>query len=130
VLERDLLEVVVGDRRVDRAHLLGLVGAVGVAEEEDLAGALLPDHAREVGRAVAAVEARDVRVGLLEARVLLARERHVADDVQAVAAARGPAGHHGEDDLRHEADEALDLEDVQAPELGGIGVAPPSPWYW
>jgi hypothetical protein len=32
-----------------------------------------------------------------------------------VAAARGPAGYDADDDLGHEADDALHLEDVQAP---------------
>ena len=77
---------------VDRAHPVHVVGGVVAAEEEDLPGELLADHLREVGAAVAAVEAADVGVGLLEARVLAAGERQVADDVQAVPAAGGPAG--------------------------------------
>ena len=87
-------------------------------EEEDLAGALLPDHPREVGAAVAAVEAADVGIRLLERGVLAGGDREVADDVQAVAAAGRPAVDHGDDDLGHGADEALHLEDVQAPALG------------
>ena len=51
---------------------------VVAAEEEDLAGPLLADLAGQVGRAEAAVEARDVGVGLLEDRVLGAGERQVA----------------------------------------------------
>src|SRR5699024_10445452 len=39
---------------------------------------------------------------------------HIAYDVQTVPAAGGPAGDDGDDDLRHSADESLDLEDVQA----------------
>src|SRR5262249_23697819 len=68
----------------------------------------------EVRRAEAAVEARDVEVRLLETRVLAARDREVADDVEAVPAARRPAGHDADHDLRHEPDQALHLEDVEA----------------
>jgi hypothetical protein len=73
---------------------VGVLGAVGVAEEEDLPGELLPDLAGEVGRPEAAVEAGDVGVGLAEPGVLAAGDRQVADDVQAVAAAgrSWPAG--------------------------------------
>ena len=87
-------------------------------EEEDLAGALLPHHLREVGAAVAAVEAADVGIRLLERGVLARGEGEVADDVQAVAAAGRPAVDHRDDDLGHGADEALHLEDVQAAALG------------
>src|SRR5206468_5166257 len=69
---------------------------------------------REVGAAVAAVEGADVGIRLLEPAVLRRRDREVADDVQRVPAARRPTGHEGDDDLRHEADEPLHLEDVQA----------------
>ena len=40
--------------------------------------------------------------------------------MEAVPAAGRPAGHDADDDLRHEADEALHLEDVEAAGLGGI----------
>ena len=85
------LEVgVVGDD-VDRAHPVHVLGGVGAAEEEDLAGELLADHLGEVGAAVAAVEGADVGVGLLEAGVLAAGDGQVADDVQGVPAAGRPA---------------------------------------
>ena len=90
------------------------------AEEEDLAGELLTDLTGEVGRAEAAVEAGDVGVGLLEPGVLAAGEREVAHDVQAVPAARRPSGHDADHDLRHEADQALHLEDVEATGAAGI----------
>ena len=99
--------------RVDHAHPVRRLGVVGVAEEEDLPGELLADLAGQVGRAESAVEAGDVGVGLLEPRVLAAGQGQVADDVQAVPAARRPAGHHADDDLGHEPDEPLHLEDVQ-----------------
>src|SRR6185436_11795513 len=50
--------------------------------------------------------------------VLARGDGEVADDVQAVAAARRPAVDHGDDDLGHRADEALHLEDVQPATLG------------
>ena len=78
-------------RRVDHAHRRRLIGAVVEATKEDLSRLLLPHHAREVGRAKAGVKAGDVRVRLLEDRVLFAGERQVADDVQAVTATDRPA---------------------------------------
>src|SRR5690606_22685785 len=68
----------------------------------------------------AAVERADVRVGLLEAGVLPAGEGEVGDGVEAVSAAGGPAGHDADDDLGHEADQSLALQDVEAGELGGV----------
>ena len=107
-----------GTGAVDRAHPDAVLGGVLLAEEEDLAGELLADLAGEVRRPEAAVERADVGVGLLEPRLLGAGDGEVADHVQAVAAARGPAGDDADDDLGHEADQPLALEDVQPPELG------------
>src|SRR4029079_19372290 len=86
--------------------------------EEDLAGELLPDLAGQGGRAEAAVEAADVGVGLLAPGVLGAGQGEVADDVQAVPAAGRPAGDDADDDLGHEADQPLRLQDAQPAELG------------
>ena len=80
-----------GDDAVDHAHRVRVGGGVLLAEEEDLAGELLPDLPGEVGRAEAAVEAADVGVGLLEPAVLGAGQGQVGDDVQAVPAAGRPA---------------------------------------
>ena len=96
----------------------GVLGGVLLAEEEDLAGELLADLAGEVRRPEAAVEAAHVGVGLLEAAVLGAGEGQVGDDVQRVAAAGGPAVDQADDDLGHEPDQPLALEDVQPAELG------------
>ena len=119
------------DDLVDRAHRVHLLGVVGAAEEEDLAGELLPDLARQIGTAVAAVEAADVGVGLLEAGMLAAGQRQVAHHVQAVPAAGGPAVHQADHHLRHEPDQPLHLEDVQPAGAGGSTVSAVSPEaYW
>ena len=108
-----------------------LLGGVGPAEEEDLAGELLPGLARQVRAAVAAVEAADVGVGLLEPGVLAAGQRQVAHHVQAVPAAGGPAVDQADDRLRHEPDQPLHLEDVQPAGLAGSTVSAVSPEaYW
>src|SRR5699024_8280159 len=78
-------------------------------------GPLLPAHLRQIRRPVAGVVGSDIGIGLLELRMLAGGDRHISHDVQTVPAAGGPAGDDGDDDLRHGADEALDLEDVQAP---------------
>src|SRR5690606_15663993 len=89
---------------------------------EDLPRELLTDLSRQVRGPEPAVEARHVRVGLLEARVLTARQGQIADDVQAVAAARRPSGHDADHDLGHEADQPLDLQDVESTAAGRIDV--------
>src|SRR5690606_21599585 len=114
-LEPRALELGMRHDGVHGAHLIGALGVVFVGQEEHLARELLAHLPREVGATVARVERADIRIRLLEMRVLTAGDREVAHDVQRVAAARGPAGHERDDDLRHEADEALHLEDVQAP---------------
>ena len=83
-------------------------------EKEDLARELLADLAGEVRAAVARVERADVGIRLLEFAVLERRDRQVAHDVQRVPAAGRPARDDRDDDLGHEADEPLHLEDVQA----------------
>src|SRR5690606_1406464 len=65
-------------------------------------------------------EAAHIGVGLLEPAVLGTGDREVADDVQRVPAPGGPAGHDGDDDLGHEPDQTLHLEDVQAAGAGRI----------
>src|SRR4030095_11339219 len=64
------LELLVRDDPVHEAHLEGLLGVVLPAQKPDLAGLLLPDDARHVRGAVAAVEAADLGPGLPEARVV------------------------------------------------------------
>ena len=60
---------------------------------------------------------RHVGVGLAKTGVFGAGEREVADNMQAVAAAGRPSRHNGDHYLRHEPDELLDLEYVEAAEL-------------
>src|SRR3712207_3377608 len=96
-VQRRPLELGVRDDAVHHAHAVRVLGGVLVAEEEDLAGVLLPHLAGEVGRPETAVEAADVGVGLLEPRVLGAGQREVRDDVQAVPAAGGPPGDRSEE---------------------------------
>ena len=89
------------------------LGRPYTAEQEDLARELLPDLPGEVRGAEAAVEAADVRIGLLEPCVLGAGEGQVRHDVQAVPAAGRPAGDDADHDLGHEPDQALGLQDVE-----------------
>jgi hypothetical protein len=110
----------VGDDRVDHPHLEGLGRRVLEAEEEDLPGPLLSHLAGEVGRTEPPVEAGHVGIGLLEAGVLPAGDGEVGHDVEAVAAARRPPGHHADHHLGHEPDQPLHLEDVEAAGAAGI----------
>src|SRR5690606_24506069 len=107
------LQPVERDDGVDEAHVARLLGGVGAAEEPDLARLLLADDAGEVARAVARVEGADLRAGLHEAGVL-AGDGEVADDVEDVAAADGPAVDGGDDGLRELPDAGLEVEHVEA----------------
>ena len=107
---------VVGDD-IDGAHAVHILGGVAAAEEEDLPRELLADLLGQVGGAVPAVEGADIGVGLLEAGFLAGCDGHVTHDVEGVTAAGGPAVDHSNDHLRHRANEALDLQDVQAAAL-------------
>ena len=89
---------------IDRAHRMHVLGGVGAAQEEDLPGELLADHLGEIGAAVTAVEGSHVSIGLLEPRMISGGERQIADHVERMAPARGPAGDDGDDDLGHETD--------------------------
>ncbi|SLA16695.1 Uncharacterised protein [Mycobacteroides abscessus subsp. massiliense] len=112
------------DDLVDGTHVVHLLGGVGPAQEEDFARELLADHLGQVRAAVPAVETAHVGVGLLEARVLAARQSQVAHHMQAVSAAGGPAIHQGDHHLWHKADEALHFQDVQparAPRIHRFG---------
>ena len=113
-----------GNDGVDAAHRVHLVRRVLAPEEEDLASELLPHHLRQIRAAVPAVEAAHIGVGLLEPRVLARGESEITGDVQAVATTGGPPVHQRDDDLGHEADQPLHLENVQPPGAGlihGVG---------
>jgi putative acyl-CoA dehydrogenase len=112
-LQGNLLERSVRHDAIDHPHPVGVLGIVLRAEEEDLTRELLPHLASQVRRSETAVEAPDVRVGLLETGVLAARQGQVADDVEAVPPAGRPAGNHADHDLRHEPDQPLSFQDVQ-----------------
>ena len=99
--------------RIDHAHLVGLLGRVGSAEEEDFAGALLAHLTGEVRGAKAPIETRHVRVRLLEHGVLLARNRHVTDHMQAVASSYSPSRNDSNHHLVHETNLTLHIEDVE-----------------
>ena len=85
------LQVGVVHDLVDHAHGVCLLGGVPAPQEEDLPGELLAHLAGQVRRPEATVEAAHVGIGLLEDGVLGAGQGQVADHVQAVPAARGPA---------------------------------------
>ena len=109
-----------GDGAVDDAPALGSLGIVAFGEEEDLARPLVTRLAGQQRRAVARIEGADVRVRLHEGRVLDGGDRQVRDHVEGVTAAGRPSGDGRDDDLRHRADEALDLQDVQATGARGV----------
>ena len=102
-----------GHHRVDHAHFIRFLCGVRSAEEEDLTCALLAHLAREVGRTKPTIEACNVRVGLLEDRMLFAGEGHVAHHVKAVPPSNRPSRDDGNDDLVHEPNLTLHVQDVE-----------------
>ena len=100
------------DDRVGHSHVHGFLSGVVQSQKEDLPCFLLTDLPRQERRTVAAVETGNVRICLFEDRVFAAREGHVADYVKTVTAAYGPTRYNCDDDLGHEANEALNLQDM------------------
>ena len=90
-------------------HLLHSLRVVGSSQEENLARVLLPNHFRQVRRAVAGVERANICVGLLEPRLLTRRHREIAHNMQGVATPSGPPVDHGNHHFRHGADQPLHL---------------------
>src|ERR1051325_2522207 len=125
-LHRLRFELIERHDGVDEAHVQRLLGVVLPAEEPDLARFFLPDDARRVRRAEAAVEGADARAGLAEARVLRG-DGEVADDVQDMPAADGVARDHGHDGLGQTADLLLHVEDVEARHALPVDVPPLPP---
>src|SRR5215211_7308625 len=106
------LEALEGDDGVDEAHLEGLSGVVGPAEEPDLPRLLLADDAGQVSCSVAAIEGADLGSCLHEASVLRS-DGQVAHDVQDVPASDRPPRDHRYDRLGAGSDLALKVKDVQ-----------------
>jgi len=119
-LQRHVLEPLVVHHLVDGAHAVHRLGVVLPPQEEDLPGELLAHLAGQVRGAEAPVEAGHVGIGLLEACVLTTGQGQVGHHVQAVATPGRPARHHGDHHLRHEPDESLYLEDVEASRSGRV----------
>src|SRR5687767_12795973 len=105
-----------GNDLVHHPHLKRLFGAVVLAQEEDLSRALLAYLSRQQRRAITAVEAGHVGIGLLEDGVLTTGDRQIAHDVQAVTAADGPTWDGCDHDLGREANQPLHLQDMQSAE--------------
>src|SRR5439155_18588328 len=82
----------------------------------------LADDARQVGRAEAGVERADARPRLAEAGRVRG-DRQVAKDVKDVAAADRVAVHGRDHRLRHLADQAVQVLDLEQPGLGRAVVA-------
>jgi hypothetical protein len=111
-----------GNHRVHEPHAERLGGSVAPAQEPDLTGLLLADHARKVARAKSAVEAAHGRPDLAEHGVLR-RDRQVADDMEHVTAPDRVTRHERDHDLRHRPDQFLEIEDIEP----GDPIAPDVP---
>src|SRR5690606_26506043 len=71
----------------------------------------------QIGRAVAAIEGADIGVGLLEPAMLGRSDGEIGCDEQRMSAASRPSVNHCNDDLRHEPNQSLTFQNVQAGEF-------------
>src|SRR4051794_34249602 len=112
----DGLALQVGERDdcVHQTHLPGFLGLVEAREKPEFLGLLHPDVADQQACPEAAVKAADPRPGLPEAGVV-GGDRHVADEVEDVAAAHRIAGDHRDHRLRQAPDLHVQVPDVEAP---------------
>jgi hypothetical protein len=106
-------ELGVRDNAVDYTQLIGTLGIVGLGEEENFPGELLTNLLGQVGTTVPGIEGTNVGVGLLEPCVLGTGDAEVSDYVQRVATASRPSWNQRDDDLGHESDDSLNLQDVE-----------------
>lgn len=119
-LECDRLEFGMWHCRVDRPHVECFLRRIVTSQKEDLSGSLLADLPGEQRRPIATVEAGDIGVGLFEDGMLCGCQREVAHNVQRVSSPYSPPGYHCDDDLGHEANQTLYLEDVEPPESSRV----------
>ena len=117
-LDRLIFQISMIGHNIDCTHALHGLRIVGATQEEDFAGKFLAHHLCQVCGTITGVKTSDIRISLLKARVLAGCDRHVAHHVQGVAAAGSPTTNYGDDHLRHSADQALYLKDVQAAAFG------------
>lgn len=117
-LDRLVFKFGVVSHNVDGTHALHGLRIIGATQEEDFAGKFLAHHLCQVCGTITGVKTSDISISLLKARVLAGCDRHVAHHVQGVAATGSPTTNYGDDHLRHGADQALYLEDVQAAAFG------------
>ena len=100
--------------RVDQSHSERLFSGVVAAQEPDLLGPLDTDVAGQQAGAESTVEAADPGAGLAEAAVV-GGDRHVADQVEDVAATDRVAGDHRDHRFRQPPDLDVEVADVEPP---------------
>src|SRR5437660_3590791 len=107
---------------VHEPHLQRFLRAVLLAQEPDFACFFLPDDASQQTRAIATVEAANLRAGLAEAGVV-GGDGQVANDMKHMTAADRVPGDHCDDRLRQPPDLDLQVEHVEPSRALGIDVA-------
>src|SRR5436305_13270 len=113
------LEPVERHHLVDQAHLARLLGVVLAAEQPELLRLLGADEVAQQRGAEAAIPGADPRSGLAEPSIV-GGDRHVAADVQDVAAADRVAGDHRHHGLRQSPHLHLQVGDVKATERSAL----------
>src|SRR5690606_28476170 len=101
-----------GHDGVDEAHFQRLLRVVLAAQIPDLARLLLADDARQITGTKAAVEAAHFGPNLAEDSVVR-RDGEIAHKMKHVATADGIARHKRDHDLRHRANEFLQIEHIE-----------------
>ena len=98
---------------IDEPHLQSLLRAITAAEKPDFTCLALANHPRQVARTKAAVKTADLGSGLAKHGVV-GGDAEVAEQMQHLTATHGIARHQSDHHLGQAADDALQIQHVQA----------------
>ena len=111
-----------GNGLVNDAPALRGISVIAPGKEENLTCTLIACLAREQRRAITGIKRTNICIGLHERGMLTRSNREIAHNIQAVAATSCPTGNRCNNDLRHGADQALDLQNMKASRACGVNL--------
>ena len=111
-----------GNGLVNDAPALRSIGVIAPGKEENLTCTLITRLAREQCRSITGIKRTNIRISLHECGMLARSNREIAHNIQAVSATSRPTGNRRNNDLRHGADQALDLQNMKASRACGVNL--------
>ena len=105
---------------IDHAHSMRVFSRIFTPKKKDFPGKFLTNLSGQICRTKSAIETRHIGVGLLEPCVFLACQCEIGNDMKTMTAAGRPSRNRAYDNLWHESDQALHLENVQASGSSGV----------